>query len=96
MSVGAICFTSSGSNGGCWVVLVFPRLFFLWKNEFFFPIRDLRQKKKVYATYTKKKKFPSKKKPDLRQKKKFTRLSPKKKVTRLTPKKKATYAYFHN
>ena len=46
MSVGAICFTSSGSNGGCWVVLVFPRLFF-GKMGFFFP----------YATYAKKKKF---------------------------------------
>ena len=79
MSVGAICFTSSGSNGGCWVVLVFPRLFF-WKNGFFSPIRDLRQKKKVYATYTKKKNFPSKKK---------TRLTPKKKKLRdLRQKKK--------
>ena len=27
VSVGAICFTSSGSDGGCGVVLVFPRLF---------------------------------------------------------------------
>ena len=71
MSVGAICFTSSGSNGGCWVVLVFPRLFFFffWKNGFFFPIRDLRPKKKVYATYTKKKISVEKK----------TRLTPKKK-----------------
>ena len=68
MSVRAICFTSSGSNGGCWVVLVFPRLFFFGKNEFFCPIRDLRQKKKI----------PSKKKRDLRQKKKVTRLTPKK------------------
>ena len=61
MSVGAIiiiCFTSSGSNGDCWVVLVFPRLFFS-KKGFFFP----------YATYAKKKslrdlhqkKIPSKK-----------------------------------
>ena len=77
MSVGAICFTSSGSNGGCWVVLVFPRLFF-GKMGFFFP----------YATYAKKKSLR-----DLHQKKKFpskkkTRLTPKKKVTRLTPKKK--------
>ena len=24
MSMGAICFTSSGSNGGCWVFLVPP------------------------------------------------------------------------
>ena len=60
MSVGAICFTSCGSNGGCWVVLVFPRLFF-WKKGFFFPIRDLRPppKKKIplkkNTTYAKKK-----------------------------------------
>ena len=51
MSVGAMCFTSSGSNGGCWVVLLFPRLFlFFFKKGFFFPIRNLRQKKTVYAT----------------------------------------------
>ena len=68
MSVGAICFTSSGSNGGCWVVLVFPRLFFSGKMGFFFP----------YATYAKKKisvekktrLTPKKKLRDLRQKKK--------------------------
>ena len=54
MSVGAICFTSSGSNGGCWVVLLFPRLFF-GKMGFFSHTR-LTPKKKVYATYTKKKK----------------------------------------
>ena len=42
MSVGAICFTSSGSNGVCWVVLVFPRPFL--ENRVFFP----------YATYAKK------------------------------------------
>ena len=47
MSVGAICFTSSSSNGGCWVVLVFPCLFFFfWKKGLFSP----------YATYAKKKK----------------------------------------
>ena len=56
MSVGAICFTSSGSNGGCWMVLVFPPppfflsfflfFFFLRKKGFFFPVRKLRQKKK--------------------------------------------------
>ena len=34
MSMGAICFTSSGRNGGCWVVLVFPPLFFLWKKDY--------------------------------------------------------------
>ena len=47
MSVGAICFTSSGSNGGCGVVLVcslFFSFFFLEKG--FFSIRVLRQKKK--------------------------------------------------
>ena len=54
MSVGAICFTSSGSNGGCWVVLVFPRLFF-GKMGFFSPYATY-AKKKSYATYAKKKK----------------------------------------
>ena len=43
LSVGAICFTSSGSNGGCWVVLVSPPLFFPYATY---------AKKKVYATYT--------------------------------------------
>ena len=44
MSVGAICFTSSSSNGGCWVVLVFfgDNLLFYGKNVFF-----------PYTTYTK-------------------------------------------
>ena len=76
MSVGAICFTSSGSNGGCWVVLVFPRspppsFFFFGKGAFFFlPYTTYARKKKVYATYTKKK-FPSKKKRDLHQKKSY-------------------------
>ena len=50
MSLGAICFTSSGTNGGCWVVLVIPPPRFFWK-EGFFPIRDLHQDKKVYASY---------------------------------------------
>ena len=86
MSAGAKCFTSSGSNGGCWVVLVFPRLFL--EKWVFFSHTRLTPKKKVYATYTKKK-FSVEKK---------TRLAPKTKVTRLMPKKnkKATYAYFHN
>ena len=75
MSVGAICFTSSGSNGGCWVVLMFPRLFFFfWKKGFFSP----------YATYTKKKNCrrkrtrltPKKKLRDLRQKKSDSGLFP--------------------
>ena len=87
MSVGAICFTSSGSNGGCWVVLVFPRLFF-GKMGLFFPyatyakkksLSDLHQKKKISvekknATYAKKKSLR-----DLRQKKKLRDLRPKKK-----------------
>ena len=47
MSVGAICFTSSGSNGGCWVVLVFPRLFLFWKKGFFPPHTRLTQKKSL-------------------------------------------------
>ena len=78
MFVGAICFTSSGSNGGCWVVLVFPRLlifFFGGKKGFFFP----------YATYAKKKKF-TRLTPKKFSVEKKTRLRPKKKVTRLTPK----------
>ena len=67
MSVGAICFTSSSSNGGCWVVLVSPSPRFFDKG--FLPHtrltpntkvllekkRDLRQKKS-YLTYAKKKK----------------------------------------
>ena len=88
MSVGAICFTSSGSNGGCWVVLVFPRLFF-GKMGFFFP----------YATYAKKKKFTrlTPKKKIFRRKKNAT-YAKKKKLRDLHHKKnkKATYAYFHN
>ena len=67
MSVGAICFTSSGSNGGCWVVLVFPRHFF-WIKGVFSPIRDLHQKKKITA-----------KKNPIYAKKKVTRFTPKKK-----------------
>ena len=88
MSVGAICFTSSGSNGGCWVVLVFPRLF-LGKMGFFFHTR-LTPKKKSLRDLHQKKNFRRKKRRDLRRKKKVTRLTPKKKI------KKATYAYFHN
>ena len=75
MSVGAICFTSSGSNGGCWVVLVFPRPFL--EKRFFFPYATY-AKKKVYATYTKK--IPSKKKPNLGPKKNFHNLHQKKKA----------------
>ena len=67
---------------------------------FFFPYATYDTKKKVYATYTKKKNFPSKKKnATYAKKKKFTRLTPKKKRLRdlrQKKKKKATYAYFHN
>ena len=76
MSVGAICFTSSGSNGGCWVVLVFPRLFF--EKWGFFSHTRLTPKKKKYPTYTKKKISVEKK----------TRLTPKKKVYATYAKKK--------
>ena len=76
MSVGAICFTSSGSNGGCWVVLVFPRLFF--GKMGFFSIRDLRQKK-MFTRLTPKKKISVEKK---------TRLTPKKKSYTTYAKKK--------
>ena len=68
--------------------LCFPAFFFILEKSFFFPVRDLRQKK-VYATYTKKKISVEKK----------TRLTSKKKKLRdLRQKKnkKATYAYFHN
>ena len=40
MSVGAICFTYPGSNGGCWVVLVFLRIFFSSEKWVFFAIRN--------------------------------------------------------
>ena len=90
MSVGAICFTSSGSNGGCWVVLVFPRLFFLWKNGFFFPIRDLCPKKKsLRDLHQKKINFRRKKNATYAKKKSYATYAKKKN-------KKATYAYFHN
>ena len=45
MSVGAICFTSSGSNGGCGVVLVFPLFFFKEKWGFFSHTRFTPKKK---------------------------------------------------
>ena len=83
MPVGAICFTSSGSNGGCWVVLVFPCLFFA-KMGFFSP----------YATYAKKKSLRDlDQKKNIRRKKNAT-YAKKKKVTRLTPKKKSDLRLF--
>ena len=89
MSVGAICFTSSGSNGGCWVGLVFPAFFFfLGKKVFFSPIRDLHPKSK-FTRLTPKNKISVEKNATC-AKKKVTRLTPKKKI------KKATPAYFHN
>ena len=86
MSVGAICFTSSGSNGGCWVVLVFPRLFF-GKMGFFSPYATYAKKKKSLRDLHQKKKFPSKKKRDLRQKKSLRDLRQKKKLRDLRQKK---------
>ena len=84
MSVGAICFTSSGGNGGCWVVLVSPPPLFFGKKGFFSPYATY-AKKKVYATYTKNQNFRQKKR-DLCQKKSYA----------LYAKKKAISAYFHN
>ena len=76
MSMGAICFTSSGSNGGCWVVLVFPRLFGGGGGSgFFFPATYA--KKKVYATYTKKI-FRRKKNATYAQKKSYATYAKKK------------------
>ena len=64
MSVWALCFTSSGSNGGCRVVVVFfPHLFL---KKYFF-IRGLRQQKKF--TQLTPKKFLVRKKCNLRHKK---------------------------
>ena len=82
MSVGAMCFTSSGSNGGCWVVLVSPpTLFFFFGKKGFFPHTQLTPKNKAYANYAKK---------IFRQKK--TRLMPKKKSElRLAP--QSSYAF---
>ena len=62
--------------------LCFPAFFF-WKNGFFFPIRDLRQKKKVYATY-KKKISVEKKNATYAKKKKLRDLRLKKNIKRLT------------
>ena len=88
MSVGAICFTSSGSNGGCWVVLVFPRLFF-GKMGFFFPYATYAKKKKFARLTPKKKISVEKKNRDLRQKKKvYATYAKKKKLPDLRQKKK--------
>ena len=62
MSVGAICFTSSGSNGGCWLVLVFPRLFFFGNKGPFSPYATYANKKFMRLTL---KKFFRRKKNDL-------------------------------
>ena len=75
MSVGAICFTSSGSNGGCWVVFVLPHLFFFLEKGVFFSIRNLWQKKSLRDLHKKnlskeKANYAKKKLHDLRQKKK--------------------------
>ena len=81
MSVGAVCFTCTGSNGGCWVVLVFPRLFFLKKGVFFHT--QLTPKKK-FTRFTPKKNSVEKKR-HLRQKKKLRNLCQKKSELRLFP-----------
>ena len=86
MSVGAMCFTSSGSNGGCWVVLVFflGNLLFL-KKGFFSPqttyakrksLRNLHQKKSLVEE--KKTRFTAKKNhaPYATKKKRDLRFSP--------------------
>ena len=79
MSVGAICFSSSGSNGGCWVVLVFPRLFFFFfgKMGFFFPYATYAKKKSLRHLHQKKK-FPSEKNATYAKKKKLRELRQKK------------------
>ena len=73
MSVGAICFTSSNSNGSCWVFLAPPPPAF---GNFFFPYTTF-SKQKVYTTYTPPPPTPNKfsspeKNHDLGQQKKAT------------------------
>ena len=70
--------------------LCFPAFFFFWKNGFFFPIRDLRQKKKSLRDLHQKKKISVEKKNATYAKKKKLR------DLRQKKNKKATYAYFHN
>ena len=100
MSVEAVCFTSSGSNGRCWVVLVMflgILLFFVFlKKGFFFHTRRTPPQKKTFMRLTPYKNFlVGEEKRNLRQKKLhnlcqkiFTQLTP--------PKQSATYAYFRN
>ena len=72
MSVGAICFTSSGSNGACWVGLVFPRLFFFFFGKMgFFSPSPAYAKKKSLRDLHKKEQISVEKKRDLRQKKSY-------------------------
>ena len=85
MSVGAICFTSSGSNGGCWVVLVFPRLFF-GKMGFFSPYATYAKKKK-FTRLTPKKNFRRKKNATYAKKKVYATYAKKKKLRDLRQKK---------
>ena len=54
MSVGAICFTSSGSNGSCWVVLVPPRPpFFFEKSGFLLYATCAEKKRSLRALHPK-------------------------------------------
>ena len=83
-SVGAKCSTSSGSNGGCRVVLVIF-LFNIFLRKIFFLIRNQKSARdlclKIFVTLVGKK----------------TRLTPEKKVHAIYAKKKhAIYAFFHN
>ena len=54
MSVGAICFTSSSSNGGSRVVLVFPPPFLFLEKRVFSPHTRLTPKKELRDLHKKK------------------------------------------
>ena len=82
MSVGGICFTSSNSSGGCWVVLAPPPF---GKKGFPPPYATYAKIQKFYATYTKKV-FLSKN----------ATYAKKESYATYAHKKKASYAHFHN
>ena len=83
MSMEAICFTSSGSNGGCWVFVVFtpPPVFF---EKGFFVYTHLIEKKNLRDLYQK----------NIPPETKVT--YPEKQIRDLHRKRQASYAYFHN